>query len=252
VVTRFRDRVVIVTGAARGIGAEIARAFAREGARLAMLDVDAGGLDAVGGDLRASGREVLDLPTDVTRAAEVDRAVAAILDRWGRVDVLVNNAGGFAVIRATEEISEEEWNAIVALNLTSVFLCSRAVLPVMKRQAAGRIVNVASVVGRGGAVRVTSHYAAAKAGVIGFTRHLALEAGPAGITVNAVAPGTTATERVLKARTPAETQRVAEAIPLRRLGEPREIARTVLFLASDDASFVNGATLDVNGGQLMV
>jgi NAD(P)-dependent dehydrogenase (short-subunit alcohol dehydrogenase family) len=108
------------------------------------------------------------------------------------------------------------------------------------------------VVGRGGAVRVTSHYAAAKAGVIGFTRHLALEAGPAGITVNAVAPGTTATERVLKARTPEETRRVAGAIPVGRLAEPREIARTVLFLASDDASFVNGATLDVNGGQLMV
>ncbi|HVQ76188.1 MAG TPA: SDR family NAD(P)-dependent oxidoreductase [Candidatus Binatia bacterium] len=250
-ITRFRDRVVIVTGAARGIGADIARAFAGEGARLAILDVDAGGLYTVGGALRAAGADVLDLVTDVTRGAEVDGAVASVLERWSRVDVLVNNAGGFAVIRPTEEISEEEWNAIVALNLTSVFLCSRAVLPAMRRQRAGRIVNVASVVGRGGAVRVTSHYAAAKAGVIGFTRHLALEAGPDGITVNAVAPGTTATERVLKARTPAETRRVAEAIPLRRLGEPREIARTVLFLASDDASFVNGATLDVNGGQLM-
>ena len=207
--TRFENRVVVVTGAARGIGVEIAQAFAGEGARLALLDVDAGSLEAVGRDLRASGHEALDLAANVTRAAEVGRAVSAVVERWGRVDFLLNNAGGFAVIRTTEEISEEEWNAIVALNLTSVFLCCRAVLPVMRRQAAGRIVNVASVVGRGGAVRVTSHYAAAKAGVARhpFTRHLALEAGPAGITVNAVAPGTTATERVLKARTPADPTR---------------------------------------------
>src|SRR5215472_11454162 len=138
--------------------------------------------------------------------------------RWGHVDVLVNNAGGFAVIRATEEIAEEEWHAILASNLTSVFLCSKAVLPIMKRQRYGRIVNLASVVGRAGAVRVTSHYAAAKAGVIGFTRHLALEVGAHGITINAVAPGTTATERVLKARTPEETRKVAETIPVKRLG----------------------------------
>ena len=118
------------------------------------------------------------------------------------MDALVNNAGGFAVIRDTEDIAEAEWDAILASNLTSVFLFSKAVLPIMKRQRYGRIVNLASVVGRAGAVRVTSHYAAAKAGVIGFTRHLALEVGADGITVNAVAPGTTATERVLKARTP--------------------------------------------------
>jgi 3-oxoacyl-[acyl-carrier protein] reductase len=117
------------------------------------------------------------LRTDVTSPAEIGRAVEAVLGRWGRIDILVNNAGGFAVLRLSEEIGEDEWQAILASNLTSVFLCSKAVLPVMKRQRYGRIVNLASVVGRGGAVRVTSHYAAAKAGVIGFTRHLALEVG---------------------------------------------------------------------------
>jgi 3-oxoacyl-[acyl-carrier protein] reductase len=249
---RLEGKVVIVTGAAKGIGAAIVEACAREGGRVAALDLDGAGVDALAATLRARGADILALRTDVTRSADIGRALESVLARWGRVDVLVNNAGGFAVIRATEEITEDEWQAILASNLTSVFLCAKAVLPIMKRQRYGRIVNLASVVGRAGAVRVTSHYAAAKAGVIGFTRHLALEVGADGITVNAVAPGTTATERVLKARTPADTQRVAEAIPVKRLGEPGEIAEAVVFLASDSAAFINGATLDVNGGQVMV
>jgi 3-oxoacyl-[acyl-carrier protein] reductase len=249
---RLDGKVVMVTGAAKGIGAAIVEACAREGARIAALDLDGAGVEALAETLRAHGADILALRADVTRSADIGKALESVLARWGRVDVLVNNAGGFAVIRATEDISEDEWQAILASNLTSVFLCSKAVLPIMKRQRYGRIVNLASVVGRAGAVRVTSHYAAAKAGVIGFTRHLALEVGADGITVNAVAPGTTATERVLNARTPEETQRVAEAIPVKRLGEPAEIAEAVVFLASDSAAFINGATLDVNGGQVMV
>jgi NAD(P)-dependent dehydrogenase (short-subunit alcohol dehydrogenase family) len=244
-------KIVIVTGAARGIGAAIAEASAREGARVALADLDAAGAEATAATLRKTGGDAIALRADVTRSADVDAMVQSVMDRWGRVDVLVNNAGGFAVIRATEEITEAEWAAILASNLTSVFLCSKAVLPVMKRQRDGRIVNLASVVARGGAVLVTSHYAAAKAGVIGFTRHLALEVAADGITVNAVAPGTTATERVLKARTPEATRRVAEAMPMRRLGEPSEIADAVVFLASDAARFITGAILDVNGGQVM-
>ena len=249
---RLEKKVVIVTGAAKGIGASIAEACVREGARVAALDLDGPGAEAVAKALRDREADALALRCDVTRTPDIAAALEAVLARWGRVDVLVNNAGGFAVIRDTEDIPEAEWEAIMASNLTSVFLFSKAVLPIMKRQRYGRIVNLASVVGRAGAVRVTSHYAAAKAGVIGFTRHLALEVGADGITVNAVAPGTTATERVLNARTPEETARVAAAIPVRRLGEPREIADAVVFLASDAAAFVNGATLDVNGGQVMV
>jgi len=248
---RLEGRVAMITGAAKGIGAAIAGALVHEGARIAALDLDAPGVEAVAAALAGRGGQALALRTDVTRSAEIDRAVEAVLGRWGRIDILVNNAGGFAVLRPTEEIAEDEWQAILASNLTSVFLCSKAVLPVMKRQGYGRIVNLASVVARGGAVRVTSHYAAAKAGVIGFTRHLALEVGAAGITVNAVAPGTTATERVLNVRTPEETRRVAEAIPVRRLGEPAEIADAVVFLVSEGAAFITGATLDVNGGQIM-
>ena len=248
---RLAGKVAIVTGAAKGIGAVIAEAFGREGARVAALDLDGAGVETVAETLRGRGVDAVGLRADVTRSADIAGALAAVMERWDRVDALVNNAGGFAVIRATEDITEEEWQDILASNLTSVFLCSKAVLPVMKRQRYGRIVNLASVVARGGAVRVTSHYVAAKAGVIGFTRHLALEVAALGITVNAVAPGTTSTLRVLKARTPAETRRVAEAIPMRRLGEPGEVAEAVVFLASDGAAFITGATLDVNGGQVM-
>ena len=248
---RFQGRVVIVTGAARGIGAVTAEAFAHEGARVAALDLDGAGIDTSVKRLRETATDVMGFATDAAAPVEIRGVVDAVLDRWQRVDVLVNNAGGFAAIRDTEDITDDEWASILRANLTTAFVCSRAVLPVMKRQRAGRIVNVASVVARGGAVRVTSHYAAAKAGVVGFTRHLALEVGPHGITVNAVAPGTTATERVKALRTPEESRQLAQTIPVRRLGEPMEIADAILFLASDAASFVTGATLDVNGGQVM-
>jgi NAD(P)-dependent dehydrogenase (short-subunit alcohol dehydrogenase family) len=241
----------MVTGAAKGIGAVTAEAFAREGACVAALDVDGAGLDATVATLTAAGAAVVGLKTDVTSASDIRSAVEQVLGRWDRIDVLVNNAGGFAAMRALEDTSEAEWDAILRSNLTSAFLASRAVLPAMKRQRAGRIVNLASVVARGGAVRVPAHYAAAKAGVIALTRMLALEVAAVGITVNAVAPGTTATDRVLAARTPEETARVAAAIPLGRLGQPAEVADAILFLASDAARFVTGAVLDVNGGQEM-
>jgi NAD(P)-dependent dehydrogenase (short-subunit alcohol dehydrogenase family) len=248
---RFDGRVVIVTGAAKGIGAVTAEAFGREQARVAAFDIDGTGLDSVVAALSARCVDAIGVKADVTSSTAVRAAVDAVLFRWGRVDVLVNNAGGFAVLRTFEDTEESEWEAVVRSNLTSAFLVCKAVLPVMKRQRAGRIVNLASVVARGGAVRVPAHYAAAKAGVIALTRMLALEVADLGITVNAVAPGTTATDRVIAARTPEETARVAAAIPLGRLGRPAEIAEAILFLASDSASFVTGAVLDVNGGQEM-
>ncbi len=250
---RFAGRVVMVTGAARGIGAAVARAFAAEGARIVALDIDAAGLDALAGEVKAAGAEVLGLHADVTRPADVRSAVDAVAGRWGPVEVLVNNAGGFGTVRsATEEIPDEEWDAILRFNLTSAFLCAKAVLPGMKQRRWGRIVNLSSIGGRGAAVVLSSPYAAGKAGILGFTRHLALEVARFGITVNAVAPGTTATERFRALRTPAETEALIQRVPLGRAAEPQEIARCVLFLASDDAAYMTGACLDVNGGVLMV
>jgi 3-oxoacyl-[acyl-carrier protein] reductase len=249
---RFQGQVVIVTGAARGIGAAIARAFAGEGARLALLDVDAPALDTLAKELTAGGREAVAFRCDVTTPQDVRGTVDAVVTRWGRIDVLVNNAGGFSVIRRTEEIPEDEWDAIFRFNVTSMFLCVKAVLPLMKRQRAGRIVNMSSVAGRAGAVTVASHYAAAKAAVLGFTRHLAREVAAEGITVNAVAPGTVATERWKALRSPEESRRLADGVPMRRVSEPAEIAQCVLFLASEAAAYMTGATLDVNGGLVMM
>lgn len=249
---RFDGHVVLVTGAAKGIGLRIGRAFGREGARVAALDIDAPGADALARELVAEGREALALKADVTAAPEVRQAVDAVLGRWGRIDVLVNNAGGFSVIRRTEDIPDDEWEAIFRFNVTSAFLCAKAILPQMKRQRSGAIVNLSSVAGRAGAVTVTSHYAAAKAALLGFTRHLAREVARDGIRVNAVAPGTVATERFRALRSPEETRRMAESVPLGRVAEPEEIAEVVLFLASDAARYVTGATLDVNGGLVMM
>ena len=249
---RFEGQVAIVTGAAKGIGLRVARAFGREGARVAALDVNADGVEGLAGELAAGGREALALKVDVTVAGEVRRAVDTVIGRWGRVDVLVNNAGGFSVIRRTEDIPDEEWDAIFRFNVTSAFLCTKAVLPHMRRQRSGSIVNLSSIAGRSSAVTTTSHYAAAKAAILGFTRHVALETAGDGIRVNAVAPGTVATERVRALRTPEQTRRIAETVPLGRIGEPEEIADVVLFLASDAARYVTGAALDVNGGLVML
>jgi 3-oxoacyl-[acyl-carrier protein] reductase len=246
-VSRFAGRVVIVTGAAKGIGLRIVRAFAGEGARVAALDIDGAGLEA----LTREREDVLALKTDVTAAAEVRQAVETVVAQWGRVDVLVNNAGGFSVIRRTEDIPEAEWDAIFRLNVTSAFLASKAALPIMRRQRAGAIVNLSSIAGRAGAVTVTSHYAAAKAAILGFTRHLAREVAADGIRVNAVAPGTVATERFRALRSNEEGQRLAASVPMGRVAEPEEIAEVVLYLASDGARYITGATLDVNGGLLM-
>jgi 3-oxoacyl-[acyl-carrier protein] reductase len=248
---RFDGRVVLVTGAAKGIGLRVARAFGREGARVGALDVDTTGMDGLVRELAAEGREALALKSDVTAAAEVRRAVDTVVERWGRVDVLVNNAGGFSVIRRTEDIPDEEWEAIFRLNVTSAFLCSKAVLPHMRRQRSGAIVNLSSITGRASVVTVTSHYAASKAAILGFTRHLAREVAGDGIRVNAVAPGTVATERFRALRGPEESRRLGETVPLGRVAEPEEIADVILFLASDAAGYITGATLDVNGGLTM-
>jgi 3-oxoacyl-[acyl-carrier protein] reductase len=248
---QFHDRVVIVTGGGNGIGEAIARSFAREGARVAILEREVVGRAVADAIVRDKGDAVA-IQCDVTVPTAVREAVALIEQRWGRVDVLVNNAGWFPGIKPTEQITLDEWEAVLRANLTSVFVCSTTVLPIMRRQGGGRIVNMSSIVGRSGNVLTAAPYAAAKAAVIGLTRQLAGEWAPYGVTMNAVAPGTVATARVLAARTPEATKALAETIPLKRLGDPEDVAGAVLYLASHAAKHVTGAVLDVNGGQAML
>jgi 3-oxoacyl-[acyl-carrier protein] reductase len=196
--------------------------------------------------------DAIAIQCDVTVPDAVRDAVAAIDRRWGRLDVLVNNAGWFPGIKPTEQITLAEWETVLRINLTSVFVCATTVLPIMRRQGGGRIVNMSSIVGRSGNVLTAAPYAAAKAAVIGLTRQLAGEWAPYGVTLNAVAPGTISTARVLAARTPEATRALAETIPLKRLGDPDDVAGAVLYLASDAARHVTGAVLDVNGGQAML
>ncbi|HXF65276.1 MAG TPA: SDR family NAD(P)-dependent oxidoreductase [Burkholderiales bacterium] len=246
------ERVVAITGAAQGIGAAAARAFGAQRARVALLDIDEKGMAQVAGEIRAEGGRALAARCDVTDEKSVAQAVEKTVAELGGLDVLVNCAGGYGRIASVEDMPLEEWDRTVALNLRSAFLCARAAIPHLKRSRAGRILNVASISGRAIASTTSPAYAAAKAGMIQLTRFLAQELGPSGVTANAIAPITTLTPRVLTLRTKEEFDRIAAQVPLRRLPSPEEHAEVLLFLASDSARYLNGVTLDVNGGRVMM
>ena len=247
--SRYTGRAVVVTGAARGIGAATARRFAEEGAAVAVLDLDETAASATAGDLGAV--QAVGLACDVTDAGAVERAVTRVVAELGRVDVLVNNAG---VTRDNLlfKMTEEDWDVVLGVHLKGAFLMSREVQKHMTAARYGKILNLSSVSALGN--RGQANYAAAKMGVQGFTRTLALELGPFGINVNAVAPGFVVTDMTdaTAARlglAPEELQRLsAEATPVRRVGQPADIAAVAAFLCSDEASFVTGQTLYVDGG----
>jgi 3-oxoacyl-[acyl-carrier protein] reductase len=212
-------------------------------------------LDQVAGRIRKVGGQALVVPCDVLEQAQVEAMVSTVVKEWGRLDILINNAGLGTPTMPVETIPPEEWDQTVALNLKTVFLCIRAVAPIMKRQGYGRIVNVSSFAGRNFSRISGPHYSAAKAGILGLTKHMAVELGPFGIGVNSVAPSVVLTTRVKakwEARPEEERQRMLAGIPLRRLAQPAEVATVLAFLASDDASYVNGVCIDVNGGSYMV
>jgi 3-oxoacyl-[acyl-carrier protein] reductase len=241
-------QTAIVTGAATGIGAAVARRLALAGAVVAVADIDEAGAVKVAAEIAAeTGGRAFSLTVDVTSAASVQDAVAAVLARTGRIDVLVNNAGIAGRAAPLCEQTEEDWRRIIAVNLDSVFHTSRAVLPQMRVRKYGRIVNLASIAGKEGNPNMTG-YSATKAAVIAFTKSLAKEVATDGITVNSVAPAVVHT-RILDQLTPAQVAYMVEKIPMRRTGTPEEIAAVVHFLASPDASFVTGQCYDASGGR---
>jgi 3-oxoacyl-[acyl-carrier protein] reductase len=242
-------QVAVVTGAARGIGFAIAQALGQCGARVAIADLDGAAASAAAGQLCGLGIDAIGVAVDVADEGQVQVMVETIERALGGIDILVNNAG-IVSTGPLLDVSAAEWNRVLAIDLTSVFFCAKAVLPGMMARRAGRIINIASVAGkRGGGLLGNSCYAAAKGGVIALTKGLAREAGPFNITANAITPALTDTE-MTRALAPEARARVLADMPLGRAGSPRDIAAAVCFLASDAASFVTGEIMDVDGGYM--
>lgn len=250
-----RDRVAVVTGASSGLGREIAQVLAREGAAVVLGDIDATGLEETAAAIIAKGGSALISPGDLTDEGPASRLIGAAIERYGRVDILVNNVGGSRNARIWE-MEADDWDFVLRLNLRSTFLCTRAAVPHMMERRYGRIVCMSSGAREGtpwtAYYQGGAAYSAAKAGVHGFVRDVALELAEHGVNVNAVAPGPIDTERFgpgLKRMNETVEYSPNRMTPLRRLGEPIEVAHAVLFLASEEASYITGHTLAVTGGR---
>jgi len=246
---RLAGKKALVTGGARGIGGAIAAAFAREGADVAVLDLKLAAAEARASALAASGVRTFAVAADVSDEAQVKAAIGKAEAALGRIDILVNNAG-IDTTSVVAEMSTAMWDQMMAVNLRSVFLCTRAVLKPMIARKFGRIINIASQLGHKGAPEM-AHYAAAKAGVIGFTRSLAYEVARDGITVNAICPGPIETE-LFKALPEAWKKRKLAELPIGRAGQVDEIAPTAVLLASEEGAYYVGATMNPNGGDVML
>ncbi|HEY5827432.1 MAG TPA: SDR family NAD(P)-dependent oxidoreductase [Hyphomicrobiaceae bacterium] len=252
---RFKGKVALITAAASGIGRATANIIGSEGGRIAAVDTDRARLDQTVAEIEAAGGEAHAYNIDALDERRVDSTVTDAAKRFGRIDILVNAVGGSTIIAnpaaTTEALTLAEWQSLIHFNLTGTFLFTHAVIPIMKRQRSGKIVNLASIAGRGKSSASSSAYATAKGGIIALTTKLANELGPYGINVNAIAPATTLTERIRprwEQRPPEARQADIDRTPLRRMGEAVDQANVICFLASTHADFVTGLTIDVTGG----
>jgi len=240
-------KVAIVTGAGRGLGWAIAERLARDGGRLVIADVDLPGAQEKAAVLRLRQGESLAIRVEVSRWPEVQKMVAETVGKFGGIDILVNNAGILGPYSPVEDYPEEQWDRVIAVNLKGTFLCCKAVLPVMKRQGSGSIVNIASVAGKEGNASMAP-YSVSKGGIITLTKTLGKELAASNIRVNAVSPALLDTD-MTQAMTPEQRASLTSKIPMGRLGLPEEVAAVVKFLASEEASFVTGQCYDISGGR---
>jgi len=247
-VLSLTGRVAVVTAAGRGTGAATARLLAQAGAHVALVDRDAAGVTQTAEQIAVTGGEALPFTNDVTDAFAVERTFDRVAEEWGRLDVLVNNAGTLREA-SLEDLTDDDFRDTLDVNLRAAMVCARAAVPHMLKQGRGRILSAASGSTRLGSQGLTA-YAAAKAGIVGMTRTWARELGPRGVTANAVAPGLIEGETVRTVPSD-ELERTLARIPARRLGRPEEVAAVYLFLASDLAAFINGAVVGVDGGLLL-
>ena len=238
-------KVAIITGGGSGIGRAIAITLANNGVHVVIADLNGEKAESVAKDINGLGLQV-----DVTKENEVENMVTAALEQYGTIDILVNNAG---ILRPTriDNITKEEWDLVLDVNLNGTFLCTKAVLKTMKENGFGRIVNMSSSAGRSVSTLGGAHYTAAKAAILGFTRAVAKEMASYGITANSVCPGLIDTEMVRSDCSPERIEMYEKSFPIHRLGKPEEVADLVLFLVSD-ASYITGAAIDINGGDLMI
>ncbi len=243
---RLEGKVALVTGGGRGLGEVICRTLAREGAHIAVSDINLADAERVATAIRRVGSKAVAIKADVSSQKEVKAMVAQAIKALGTIDILVNNAG-ICHQGSVAEMSEETWDKVLDVNLKGTFLCSREVMPTLKEKRSGKVVSLGSLAGQVGGLVVGANYSASKAGVICFTKALAKELAPFGINVNCVAPGVIDTE--MTQAFPREE--MAKSIPLRKLGEPQDVADAVLFLVSQESKYITGQTISVNGGIFM-
>ena len=252
---RFQDKVAIVTAAASGIGKATSRILASEGAHLVAVDVNARALAALVEEIDSAGGNISTVEANVLESQPVEELVDSVVSTFNRIDILVNAVGGSTIIQnsaaSVDNLTLDDWDKVIQFNLRGTFLCTKAVIKQMKKQGNGKIVNISSDAAHS-IGDPSSAYVAAKAGIMAFTKKVAREAGPYGVTCNAIAPGTTLSERVgprWEQRSEEEKQHILEEIPLRRVSQPEDQAKVIAFLASGDADYVTGVTIDTGGGR---